>query len=223
MKRVFLLVIFLSVAARATRVALPAAPVLSALEKKLTAEFDAHDNETVPPEKHKLFLQEFRPEFEKAFAAAPPSPENEALRARVFVKLGDHKEAVANLQGALKTQPNDPTLRVSLGRTRLEEKDYAGALAEAKAVLEKDPDNEAAKFLKFESRLRVAPTSTDAGHPTSSGGQATQPAATGDHPTVVFTSALKHVPIVSAVPAVQSGQPEPKDGNHFRSGCWPSR
>lgn len=213
MKRLFLLA-FLAVSARAAG---PTAPQLIKLEKELTTEQEAQKNGTVGSEQYQLFLKEFRPEFEKTFSATPPSPENEALHARVLVLLGDHKEAVAGLQGALKKNPDDPTLRVSLGRTRLDQKDYAGAVAEANAVLEKDPSNQEAKALLAESRGRVAPTNTGRSPVTSQTGQAILPVATTQRPGVAFTSTPKHGPIANPVPATQTERPEP---NESKSKPW---
>ncbi len=217
MKRLFLLVFLLSTGARA---ALPPDPGLLVLEKKLAAEIEAMQNHAVAAETHQKFLQEFRAEFKKAFAVVPPSSENEALRARVLVLLGDHDGAVANLQVALKKQPADPILRVSLGRTRLKENDFPGALAEANAVLERDPNNAAAKFLKAESQGRVAPTGGGGGAASPSSGQASQSVATsGVYSSPVYSPGPKRGPIVGEVPNVQTEHPLSKEGKPLP--LWP--
>ncbi len=215
MKRLFLLVCLLVSAARAGE---PAAPALTVLEKKLTTELDAQKNGSVNAEQHRLFLKEFRPELEKTFAATPPSSGNETAHARILVLLGDRQQAAENLQGALKMTPNDPTLRVTLGRTRLADNDYAGALAEANSVLEKDPNNADAKALKYESQGRGSPTKVGQRSAGAQTGQATQPVTTRNRPAVATTETPKRGPLSRPVPATETEQPEPKSG---KSPLWP--
>lgn len=118
----------------------------------------------------------------------------------------------------LEKNPDDPTLRVSLGRTKLADKDYAGALAEANAVLEKDPGNEGAKFLAAESRGRVAPAGTSQHTAALQTGQSQNVAST-PQPTSVNATTSKRAPLAGNVPAVQSEQPAPNDGKPLP--LWP--
>lgn len=194
-------------------------PQLVRLDSALTKVQEDKRQGRIDEKRYREFLVKFRADLEAAMLLVKPALPNTALHARILVLLGDHKEAVANLQGALKKNPDDPTLHLSLGRARLENKDYAGAFAEANAVLEKDPNNGAAKFLKVESQGRSAPSGGAAGMSGTKGAQTTPTTAMSNRPAVAYASTPKLDPIVSEVPAVPADQPAPKNGTPLP--LWP--
>lgn len=195
-----------------------AAPELLKLEQKLTAEQDGRTGGSVSPEQYQAFLDDFRPELTATMSRVPPSSENTATHARILVLLGERDEAVVSLKHALKEAPGDSTLRLSLGHTNLEKKDFARALAEANEVLKADPDNKDAKALKYQSIGRVAPSeggSTTTSSPTRQ--KATVAANVGSQ--VTFTDQAKRKPIAADVPGVVEDRPSPKDGKPLP--LWP--
>lgn len=157
MKRLFLLAILLLSRLPAAAGETPA-PELHKLETALTTKQEAKKDGSVSPEQYQAFLGEFRPELADVMARLPPNPENTAAHARILVLLGEHAEAVASLNRALEERPSDNALRMSLGQTHLENKDYAGALAAANEVLKTDPTNKNALFLRNQSLGRTAPS-----------------------------------------------------------------
>ena len=100
--------------------------------------------------------ERFRAELDEAKAAAPSSPENTALYARILARLGEPERAADTLGDALKQYPGEPVLRLALSQARFAAKDYPAALAEADAVLARDPGNKEALVLKHFSEGRVA-------------------------------------------------------------------
>jgi hypothetical protein len=81
----------------------------------------------------------FRAELDKVKAEVPVSSDNSALEARILARLEE-----------------EPVQRLALGRTRYEEQNYPAALAEADAVLRRDPTNKEALTLKHFSEGRAA-------------------------------------------------------------------
>lgn len=138
-----------------------AAPALLNLEKKLTDKQKEKTAGTVSPEQFQIFLEDFRPELAETTAQVSPSPENTAAHARILVLLGEHAKATVALNKALEKTPGDATLKLSLGQTQLESKDYAGALTTANEILKTDPSNKNALFLKNQSEGRFAPSDAD--------------------------------------------------------------
>lgn len=203
MKYLFLLALFLSPLSPA-RAADPALPDLLKLEKDLTSEQRAKAEGSISPEQYESFLGRFRGTLTETVSRAPLVPEESAAHARILVLLGERNEAVAGLNRALEQHPRDSTLRLSLGQTYLEQQDYAAALAEATAVLETDPTNKNALFLKHQSIGRA---------PANSSGPGAQPApasAASAEQRVAYTEQGNHRPIVTEVPVVPANEPAPR-------------
>ncbi|MDD5302498.1 MAG: tetratricopeptide repeat protein [Elusimicrobia bacterium] len=186
-----------------------AAPELVKLEQKLTVEQEAKTKGSTSPEQYRAFLSDFRPALTAAMSRVPPSSENTAAHARILVMLGEHKEAVAGLNRALKDRPGDSTLKLALGQTYLEKKDYAGALAAANEVLKQDPNNFDALRIKSESVDRGAP---GAGGPSITPASPVPAVASNAGPQIAFTVQRKRKPIVADVPVMGAETPSQKDG-----------
>lgn len=214
MKRLFLLAILL-LSCLPAEAGESLAPELQQLEKKLTAQQEAKGNGSISLEQYQTFLGEFRPELTEAMDQIPPSPENTTAHARILVLLGEHAEAAAILNRALEEKPGDHTLRLSLGQTQLESKDYAGALASANAILKTDPTNQNALFLKHQSVGRVTPSANGAPPPTTASPIAGLNAGT----QAVFTDSAKRRPIVNDVPDISQGSP--MSNERPSSPLWP--
>lgn len=182
-----------------------ASPELLQLEKLLTTEQEARQQNVVSPEQYLIFLSDFRPKLQTALAEAPPSPENTATHARILVLLGENAEAIAGLDRALEARPGNTTLTISLGQARLQNKDYVGALAAADEVLTADPKNFDALALKHQSAGRATPSV--GGGPSTTATPATD--ISGREPQGVFTEPKTRNPVVIDVPGVpqQSSAP----------------
>lgn len=131
------------------------APELVSLDASLKKTQDAKAAGTVDEKAYREFVTRFRAQLDAAMAAVTPTPANTALQARILSRLGDPAQAEAALGTALKRAPDDPVLRVALSQVRYDKKDFTGALAEADAVLARDPSNKAALALKHFSEGRV--------------------------------------------------------------------
>ena len=91
-------------------------------------------------------LLRFRAELDAAMIGAVPSPANAALYSRILARLGR----------ALEQAPENMALRTALSQVRFDQKNYPAALAEADAVLARDPLNKEALTLKHFSEGRAA-------------------------------------------------------------------
>jgi tetratricopeptide (TPR) repeat protein len=193
------------------------APELVSLDASLKKTQDAKATGTIDEKAYREFVTRFRAQLDAAMAAVAPTPANTALQARILSRLGDPAQAEAALGTALKRAPDDPVLRVALSQVRYDKKDYAGALAEADAVLARDPSNKAALALKHFSEGRVEagassaasslPTTGTPGSVVSPGLQALIGAGanaheTGDHATELRL-ALEAMRLEPTSPAAQ--------------------
>lgn len=134
------------------------APQLVRLDHSLTKTHEDKRLGRIDEKRYREFLSKFRTDLEAVMARIKPTPPNTALHARILSRLGDSKQALAALDPALKVDPASPALRVALGQVRYDQKDYPAALAEANAVLARDPANEEALALKYFSEGRVGPS-----------------------------------------------------------------
>lgn len=101
------------------------------------------------------FLTKFRQDLETTMSRVEPTRENAILHSRILTRLGDAKQAEAALAPALERDPDDLTVRTALSQARYDQKDYPAALAEANAVLARDPANKEALALKHSSEGRI--------------------------------------------------------------------
>ncbi len=130
-------------------------PALVRLDGELAKAQDARERGVLSPKDYKELASRFRAELAAAEAAAPPSPENASLEARILSRLGASGEAAADLERALKTRPDAPALHAALSQVRYDERNYPAALAEADAALTLDPSNREALTLKHFSEGRA--------------------------------------------------------------------
>ncbi len=137
---------------------------LGRLEQVLSQAQQEKDQGQLKPERYQEFLLQFRGSLDIAWSANARSAEDSATYARIIARLGDPAQALAVLGPALEQAPDDPDLRLASGEVRFEQKDYPAALAEANAVLAKDPGNRRALELKHFSKGRIsgAPASSPA-------------------------------------------------------------
>lgn len=122
----------------------------------------------IEEEQYQEFLSNFRTDLETARRLVKDTPPNAILHASILSRLGDSQQASAALGRALDSDPGDPALRVALSQVRFEAKDYPAALAEANAVLVRDPANKAALALKYSSEGRIGTGHASTGKPESS-------------------------------------------------------
>jgi Flp pilus assembly protein TadD len=80
-------------------------------------------------------------EMEKAEKGGTPSLESLKLRADILIGEKKWPEAIAVLKQATSLAPRDAILRSGLGRTYLQQRDFANAEKELKAAIEMDPNN----------------------------------------------------------------------------------
>ena len=80
-------------------------------------------------------------EMEKAEKGGAPSLETLKLRADILIGEKKWPEAIAALKQATALAPRDAMLRGGLGRTYLQQRDFANAEKELKAAIEMDPKN----------------------------------------------------------------------------------
>lgn len=140
----------------------------------------------------------FRSDLAATISGLEPSSDNAALHARILSRLGEPKEAFAALGPALARDPDAAGLRLALSQVLLEQKNYRAALAEANAVLERDPRNKEALAIKFESQGRAEPS------PAASSAQAPAHSAAAAAPVV---AAKSRGPRPSVVPSIESAEP----------------
>lgn len=134
------------------------APQLVRLDNSLAKVQEDKRQGRIDEKRYQELLTRFRADLEAAMTSVKPTPPNTALRARILSRLGDSERALAALGPALEQDPANPVLRVALGQVRYDQKDYPAALAEANAVLARDPANKAALALKYSSEGRGAAT-----------------------------------------------------------------
>lgn len=133
------------------------APHLLRLDRALTNASEDKRRGRIDEKRYQAFRMKFRADLDAAMAHVKPTPPNTALHARILSRLGDSVQALAALGQALKQNPDSPALRVALGQVHYDRKDYPGALAEANAVLARDPANKEALALKHFSEGRIGP------------------------------------------------------------------
>jgi len=76
------------------------------------------------------------------------------LYAALLRRLGEPDEALSALNGRLERDPTNANLRLAVGQSLFEKRDFNGALSQAEAILERDPQNKEALGLKYQSRDR---------------------------------------------------------------------
>lgn len=118
------------------------------LEQVLGRAQDAKTQGELKPDHYEQFLIHFRASLEQAWGLSPRTPADSAAYARIQARLGDTAQALAALGPALQQDPHNADLRLTFGEVNFEKKDYTAALAEANAVLERDPGNKRALALK---------------------------------------------------------------------------
>lgn len=133
------------------------APQLLRLEQALTQAQEDKRQGRIEEKRYQEFLAKFRTDLGGALARVKPTPANTSLHARILSGLGDSDQALAALSPALEHDPDNPVLRVGLGHIHYDKKDYSAALAQADAVLKRDPANKDALALKFISQGRISP------------------------------------------------------------------
>ena len=135
-----------------------ASPEIVRLEAKLKQELSGKSDGSISPQDYEVFVAEYRPELAQTVKTLPASPANIEVHARILILLGDAELSTKQLQEALSAAPKNDELTLALGRNYLGKADYSSALSAAEAVLERDPKNEAALFLKYSSLDRVTRT-----------------------------------------------------------------
>lgn len=186
--RSLLLVAALVQPARAeeTQAHIKAPSELGRFEQVLYQAQEAKDQGRLKPERYQEFLVQFRGSLDIAWAAGARSAEDSATYARIIARLGDPAQALAVLGPALEQAPNDPNLRLTSGEVRFEQKEYPAALAEANAVLTKDPGNRRALALKHFSAGRISGAS--AGSPASPRSESEEGGSIWNDPRIVEAS-----------------------------------
>lgn len=132
----------------------PAVPLLR-LENALTKVQEEKKQGLIDETRYREFLKGFRADLASEMDRIDPTPADAVLHARILSRLGDSEQAAATLRPALEQDPDSPSLRLALSRIRYDHKDYPGALAEANAVLARDPANKEALALKHSSAGRI--------------------------------------------------------------------
>jgi len=80
-------------------------------------------------------------EMEKSETGGTPSVESLKLRADILIGQQKLPEAISALKKAVELAPKDAPLRGGLGRTYLQQRDFANAEKELKAAIQLDPKN----------------------------------------------------------------------------------
>lgn len=131
------------------------APELVSLDRSLSRAQEDKAQGRVDAERYQEFLAKFRADLDATMSRVQPTGENAILHSRILTRLGELKEAAAVLAPALERDPDDFAVRTALSQTRYDQKDYPSALAEANAVLARDPANKDALALKHSSEGRI--------------------------------------------------------------------
>lgn len=183
--RAFLLCVFCLTPAFADPQPAPAKPPseLERLEQVLGRALDAKQQGQLAPERYEEFLVQFRASLDQAWSLSQRAPPDAAAYARIQARLGDTAQALAALGPALEQDPQNPNLRLTFGEVNFEKKDYPAALAEANAVLERDPSNKRAIALKRFSEGRSSGAASDGASPLQLG--AAETGSVLDNPQVV--------------------------------------
>ncbi|MBI5247111.1 MAG: tetratricopeptide repeat protein [Elusimicrobia bacterium] len=127
---------------------------LAWLDKSLTVAQDEKAGGRLSADGYRSFEVKFREQLVAAKAAMEPTTDNITLHARILARLGERGQAVESLRRVLAAEPSNSEVRLALGQVQLEAGEYSAALAEANAVLERDPGNKAALALKHFSSGR---------------------------------------------------------------------
>lgn len=158
-------------------------PRLARLEQVLGRALEAKRQGQFAPERYEEFLVQFRASLDQAWSLSRRAPPDTAVYARIKARLGDTAQALAALGPALEQDPQNPNLRLTFGEVSFEKKDYPAALAEANAVLERDPSNKRAIALKRFSEGRRSGAALDGTSPLQLG--AAETGSVLDNPQVV--------------------------------------
>lgn len=140
----------------------PEASELHRLEQVLISAQEAKQRQELPADRYEAFLPSFRASVATAWNASPRTSPETAIYARIESRLGDGATAMAVLGPALKQDPENPELRLSQGEVFFDRHDYPAALAEAEAVLKRNPNDRRALALKHFSEGRGAGTAASA-------------------------------------------------------------
>lgn len=181
------------------------APQLVKLDASLARIQEDHKQGRLEPNAYEDALAAFRSELAAAVSEVEPSSDNAALHARILSRLADPKSAFEALGPALAREPDDAGLRVALSQVLLEQKNYPAALAEANAVLERDPLNKAALAIKFEAQGRAEPSGAATQAQTSAAGASAAAPVVSAKPRAARTTI---VPLDSSEPSA----PVPESG-----------
>ncbi|MBI2385009.1 MAG: tetratricopeptide repeat protein [Elusimicrobia bacterium] len=127
------------------------------LDQSLTQTQEDRKQDRIDEKRYQEFLTKFRTDLDAAMAGVKPTPANTVLHARILSRLGDTEQALAALGPTLAHDLANPAVRVALGQVRYDQKDYPAALAEANAILARDPENKDALALKHSSGGRIGP------------------------------------------------------------------
>lgn len=157
----FLVVSLLLAASGLAQAAGSPAPELVRLDRSLARAQEDKAQGRVDAGGYQEFLTLFRSDLEATISRVEPTGENTILHSRILSRLGDAKEAAAVLAPALERNPDDSAVRTALSQARYDQKDYPAALAEADAVLARDPSNKDALALKHSSEGRITPGGGD--------------------------------------------------------------
>jgi hypothetical protein len=131
---------------------------LTWLDKSLTVAQEEKAAGRMDAGAYQAFEAKFRDQLAAAKAKMEPTTENVALHDRILARLDGRGQSVQN--AALAEQPSNADARLASGQKLLEAGNYSAALAEANAVLARDPTNKAALILKHNSAGRGAQGST---------------------------------------------------------------
>lgn len=211
MKSLLMLALFSSYPAtvHAADAGSPSAELLS-LERAIIQSQDEWKKGRVTAEQHQASLAGFRSDLPRALEKSPSSSANIAVHSRILTLLGDRAAAIQDLKW---TSPGETALALSIGQTYYEQANYAAAFDVATKILEREPKNDAALFLKHSSAGRVAPntsTKTDLG--------ASASASRGARADIVFSEPLKKK-TQADIPLDSSDESSPGDGKPIP--LWP--
>lgn len=189
-------------------------PRLALLEQELLRKLQEPGLDRKSPE-YRQFASAFRARLDGVMEEVPPNALNKGYHARILARLDESgsRQAVADLNAGLESNPADHELRVSLGHVQALNGDYPSAAATARAVLDFQGEPrptpqqiEQARSLWYSTKDRIAGASTSETRPLAGTIVQTGPAvvAADDRPAVLAIKAGSALP--GAVPAtVTSG------------------
>lgn len=144
------------------------APQLLHLERSLLQKQQERDKNALTSEAYQTFIAGFREELSSVMARLTSTPANKGLHAQILARLGeaDRRHALANLEQALESEPDNPSLLVSKGGILYESGDYPGSTALARQAWEASgyKDERARNLLKM-AEGRVGPGGKSASIP----------------------------------------------------------